>query len=36
LIGTYSSIFLAVPILLNLNIKRVGTLVGDVQTEQNP
>ena len=36
LIGTYSSIFLAVPILLNLNIKRVGTLVGDVQTDQNP
>jgi preprotein translocase subunit SecF len=36
LIGTYSSIFLAVPILLNLKIKRVGTLVGDVQTEQNP
>ena len=35
LIGTYSSIFLAVPILLNLNIKRVGTLVGDIETEQN-
>ena len=36
LIGTYSSIFLAVPILLNLNIQRLGTLVGDIQTEQNP
>ena len=35
LIGTYSSIFLAVPILLNLNIKRVGTLVGDGEMEKN-
>ncbi|NQV99588.1 MAG: protein translocase subunit SecF [Rhodospirillales bacterium] len=29
LIGTYSSICLAVPILLNLNIQRRGTLVGE-------
>jgi preprotein translocase subunit SecF len=36
LIGTYSSIFLAVPILLNLNIKRVGSLVGETETEQAP
>ena len=36
LIGTYSSIFLAVPILLNLNIKRVGSLVGETETEQTP
>ena len=36
LIGTYSSIFLAVPILLNLNIKRVGSLVGETKTEQAP
>jgi len=36
LIGTYSSICLAVPILLNLNIKRVGSLVGETETEQTP
>ena len=36
LIGTYSSICLAVPILLNLNIKRGGSLVGETETEQTP
>ena len=36
LVGTYSSICLAVPILLNLSIKRVGSLVEDVEIKQNP
>ena len=36
LIGTYSSISLAVPMLLYLNIKRVGSLVGESETEQTP